>query len=307
MPTSSLHEFIKSPLWLVVLGSLIATANALFPSERFGSATYLQFVLAQGPLFTLSFSFLSVIWSDLDKNEGLVSADPARYVSACLVVVGGVFHALGHAWKSRRYKTNEECTQETKTDFAGPRSPIFSVIWAFALMFSTLVLILVRILEQFIGLAILGLLLCISLLWLFLIAPPLYFVTLVSGAPARISLRNFRGRALLVREFGRWVTKTESSDEDDVEMRGSPEDPHNTAEQIQDLERRLAELEAKHREKGLPITKIREVEDELKKMKNHLRRTTIDITLSERPVSLTYVISSILMALANPIMSKLVA
>lgn len=80
--TSAILHGTKSAICLAALASLVAAAAILFPSERLGGDSYLQFVLKQGPFFTLTFSLLSVIWRDLDKNEGLVSAEPSQYVSA---------------------------------------------------------------------------------------------------------------------------------------------------------------------------------------------------------------------------------
>jgi len=305
MTTSSLRDIAKLLIYFAALGSLVAAAAAFFPSERLGSDTYLEFVLQQGPLFTLSFSFLSVIWSDLDKNEGLVSADPVQYVSACLFIVAGVFHAMGGALggSRRRSEGSTECKRETDTDSAGSRSLVDLLVSTLVIVFEAFFYVL----DTFIGLFMFGLLLCVSLLWLLLVAPPLYFVTLVSGAVARLSLRKSRGRALVVRELGRWLLETETGKEGENTKRDSQEETGNPAEHIQDLGRRFAEAKAKYIEKGLPLTEFAKVEAKLEKMKKDSEKITIDVTLSRKPVSLTSAISSILLWLANPITAKLLA
>lgn len=219
------------------------------------------------------------------------------------IVVAGIFHAMSGAFRRRPEASVEQRSQESDTESAGSRSPNVLVVSAFALMFRGLVLVL----HNFIRIAIYGLLFCISILWLLLVAPPLYFVTLVSGAPARISLRHSRGHSLMVREAGIWRFETELVHELDPTENKSPTEFGDISEQIKDLESRIAEVKTKHRKKGLSLSKVREAEAELEKLKKHLHRTAIDVTLSQKPVSLTSVITSLLLWLANPIVAKIVA
>ena len=256
----SWRTWLVSVLCLGGLFALVAGAGALLPllarllqslgiepgeaMRQGGAGGYLKFVLEQGPLFTVTFAFISVIWIDLDKNEWLVSADPREYVAGCFWLVGGVFHGMAgirgprRAGDERQSATVEEDTQGADFSLAKVPLVLFS---AFAFVIDT-----------FLGLFVMFLLALLSLVWMLCAAPPLYFLTLISGAPARLSLRGSRDRRYLVEHAGQ------------VEI---------------------------------------EIENELAEIRWNRVRTTMEVTFSRRPVSLTNATATFVLGAAGAVVS----
>jgi hypothetical protein len=212
-----------------------------------GAGGYLKFVLEQGPLFTVAFAFISVIWIDLDKNESLVSANPREYVAGCIWLVAGVFHGMAGIRGPRR--AGDE--RQSATVEEGAQGADFSLAKVPLVLFSAFAFVI----DTFLGLFVmflLALLSLLSLLWMLCAAPPLYFLTLISGAPARLSLRGSRDRRYLVEHAGQ------------VEI---------------------------------------EIENELAEIRWNRVRTTMEVTFSRRPVSLTNATATFVLGAAGAVVS----
>lgn len=219
----SWREFGVSVLCLGALVLLVVGAGALLPllaqllqevgietaeGMRSGGASgYLKFVLEQGPLFTVTVAFISVIWVDLDRNAGMVSADPKKYVAACMWVLAGVYHGMAGI---RPKRTESESAAPATEDPESPGSgqllaqvPLI-LFWALGFVVDTLL-----------GLFVMFLLAVLGIVWMLCVAPPLYFLTLISGAPARLTLRGSPDRRYVVESGGRVELETASDEAPD--------------------------------------------------------------------------------------------
>ena len=134
---------------LLLLAGLVAAAWWVF---RAAGHSYWAFWLDSGPLIGLATAAFGWAWGGLDRNPGLVSADPLDYGGAVLQVAGMPLVAFGGHMQS----ANQERP-------AALRDTLLVV--PLAIVF---------------GVAIIG--------WLLLIAPAQYFAFLVAGAPSRIAL-----------------------------------------------------------------------------------------------------------------------
>lgn len=124
---------------------------------------YVAWYLANGALIAFGTAFVSGIWDSVEElARPLVSAHPLRYYGACLQLTGIALLALGTSVKSPRRDLR---SGQTRVD-------------AVAEWLDTVPNLLVH-------LAVVGLVLA----WVLFVAPANYLVTLVSGAPARESLR----------------------------------------------------------------------------------------------------------------------
>lgn len=141
-------------VYLLFPGILIANA-VLF--EVVLDRSYVDWYLAEGPLISLSTSFVMTVWDDLEGLTGdLVSKHPLRYYRTCLVVASVMFATIA---------TNLDAGTGSGS---GSLSDVWDVLVALALFVIVAVLVFA---------------------WVIVVAPMNYLVTLVSGAPARLWLR----------------------------------------------------------------------------------------------------------------------
>jgi hypothetical protein len=117
---------------------------------------YLDWYIATGPFIGLAVAAFGAAWKDLDRNIGLVSANPRTYILACSKLAGLPMFSLGGHLKSKGHNLWDL--------LAGTPLIIVFIVASFA--------------------------------WLVLIAPLQYFLFLVCAAPSRLVLRsNYRLRA----------------------------------------------------------------------------------------------------------------
>jgi hypothetical protein len=140
---------LARPAALVLLATLVAAAWWVF---RAAGHDYWAFWLHSGPIVGLGTAAFGAAWGGLDRNPGLVSADPLDYAGAALQVAGVPLVAFGGHMR--------------RVHHDGPLSARDRLL---ALPLAVLF-----------GAAVLG--------WLLLIAPAQYFAFLVAGAPSRMAL-----------------------------------------------------------------------------------------------------------------------
>lgn len=160
---------------------LLIAAN-WFAFRMFGHTSYFQWYLQAGPVISLATGFLGLIWEDLAARKALISANPAQYFGACLQLTGAFYFSLGTQDRSPKETFREENVSLGK-------------VWD---DWMTLLL----------TLPIVG----IVMIWVLVVAPLNYVVTLVSGAPARRALNRPVRRAVAV-EDGHLLTVSEAGDE----------------------------------------------------------------------------------------------
>ena len=134
---------------LLLLAGLVAGAWAGF---RAAGHDYWAFWLHSGPLIGLATAAFGWAWGGLDRNPGLVSADPLDYAGAAVQVAGVPLVAFG----GHMHRTSHDRPIPARD------------------------LLLVAPLAIVLAVAVLA--------WLLLIAPAQYFAFLVAGAPSRIAL-----------------------------------------------------------------------------------------------------------------------
>lgn len=170
----------------------ICVVNSLIIQKFFSVSLkrYLEWYVAAGPFIGLALVAFGAAWDGLDKNVGLVSANPSTYIEACRNLVGLPVLALGgHLITKNRGRVN---------------------LW-----------------DALFGLPLIFLFIVACLAWLILIAPLQYFLFLVCAAPSRLVLSS---RYLLQAEFkNENFTYTENKAQDpnnktawEASMRGKP-------------------------------------------------------------------------------------
>ena len=174
---------------------LLITVN-YFLFSRLTDTSYFEWYLKGGPLISLSVAFIALVWNDLDANEKLVSADPANFLSGCYWVVTVIFVSMA---------TNiGRSLAPMSTDRPMPSIP--------RLFWDTIVSIVIYLV-----------LFILSILWLLVVAPLMYFIYLVAGAPVRMGLLNPVLSTQVTIEDHTKVVKEVSSDkiEDKIEDKNS--------------------------------------------------------------------------------------
>src|SRR5262245_24331932 len=76
-------------LLLLALASAVVSAYEYFAPDHF----YAWF-LRQGSYVSLSVTFVSMFWKEVDKEVRLISSDPVQYVNGCRAVLAGVIRVL---------------------------------------------------------------------------------------------------------------------------------------------------------------------------------------------------------------------
>ena len=134
---------------LALLAGLVAAAWWAFSAA---GADYPAFWLKSGPVIGLATGAFGWAWGKMDRNTGLISADPVIYCGAAMQVAGLPLMAFGgHLRRSNHLRD-----------------------------LSTRDLLLTLPMAILLALAVIG--------WLILIAPAQYFAFLIFGAPSRIAL-----------------------------------------------------------------------------------------------------------------------
>ena len=145
------------------LAVIVVLAGLNWITFRFFLRTnYFLWYLKSAPLISLAAGFLAPTWTKLKARVGLVSAHPAIYVGACLQVLGIFFLSVRPAGPST---TREQFVPE----LGDTR--------------------LTRTLDAVLYVPILIVMCLLATAWVLLVAPMSYFVTLLSGVPARQFLR----------------------------------------------------------------------------------------------------------------------
>jgi hypothetical protein len=165
-------QLLTAALSFAFLSVLVLTEYLLF--QRFlGRNTYASFWIEQGPLIAFSFTLIGLVWRNIDKQHpDLVSAHPGFYLAACSLIMSGVFLAFRNSLPARR------SLRERRT----------GRVSAILLLCDTVM-----------GLMIYALLTLVAFVWLLCIAPTMYFVTLVTGAPARLAMLSKSDQVQMVR------------------------------------------------------------------------------------------------------------
>lgn len=114
---------------------------------------YLDWYISAGPFIGLAQVAFAISWEALDKNAGLVSSDPQKYIRACAKLTGLPIFAFGGHFKAKNYNS------------VNP--------W-----------------DVMVALPLIMLFVLATFAWLLLIAPPQYFLFLVCGAPSRVALHS---------------------------------------------------------------------------------------------------------------------
>jgi hypothetical protein len=167
----SRSNFGRGLLSLMILCSL--TGANWFALDRFWSTNYLLWFAEQGSLISISVAFVSLVWKDINVHPHLVSANPACYLSTCFQIVTGVFASMSTIFKAALSSGSE----------GAPNVPFIRLLWDTGI---TLVVVL--------------LMFVIGTIWLIVVAPAMYFLTLITGAPARLGLLNPEAKETLIRE-----------------------------------------------------------------------------------------------------------
>ncbi|MBA3595912.1 MAG: hypothetical protein H0W40_00790 [Methylibium sp.] len=143
------------PTTLLVLAALLGLAglNAWLFAWLW-DADYLRWYVQAGPLIALATAAFGAAWGRLDRQTGLVSAQPLEYLGACLQLIGLPIYVLGSHFRSEHQPGGH------------PLGDLLcSMVLAVALVLA-------------------------ALAWLLLIVPLQYFVFLVCAAPSRLALRS---------------------------------------------------------------------------------------------------------------------
>jgi hypothetical protein len=146
-----LHK--KGWFWFLVILALIALDQFTF--TFFFKTSYFEWYRKNGSLISAVFALVSLTW-ELNKNTGLISANPRHYAGAIQQLIGAQINAFGTIGKAKERKVQEGLEY---------------VFWD-NVVFFVFVLSLTL----------------VNVFWIVLIAPLQYFLILLLGGPARIYL-----------------------------------------------------------------------------------------------------------------------
>lgn len=163
-------DFLLNLLSLLIICLLIVINWVVL--GRFFNTNYFLWFTSQGSLISLSVAFVSLIWEDMNVHPLLVSANPRLYLHACFSILAGVFASLSTIPNSALSPVPDDA----------PGVSLIRLLWDSVL--SIIVILLMSIVGGF---------------WLATFSPLMYFVTLVTGAPARMGLINPAMKAALIR------------------------------------------------------------------------------------------------------------
>ncbi len=163
-------DFLFNLLSLLIICLLIGVNWVVL--GRFFSTNYFLWFTSQGSLISLSVAFVSLIWEDMNVHPLLVSANPRLYLYACFTIIAGVFASLSTIPNSALSPVPDDA----------PKVSLIRLLWDSVL--SIVIILLMTIIGGF---------------WLVMFSPLMYFVMLVTGAPARMGLINPEMKSTLIR------------------------------------------------------------------------------------------------------------
>jgi hypothetical protein len=140
---------------VLVFGLLIVLQ--IFVYRTVWNVDYLLWYIRNGAQISWVAAILGLFWGDINKNNQLISARPVEYLRAYVIMLAGVFSSWASIFGKRNPDTRLKVTSYTLLDMC------FSFLIAF--IFTVLIL-----------------------LWTLTVVPIQFFVFIVCGAPARISL-----------------------------------------------------------------------------------------------------------------------
>ena len=152
-PTFSFRRLLLEYVLPFLALASLCVVNALIVQKLFSVSPrrYFDLYVRAGPFISLGLVAFGAAWGALDKNVGLVSANPRTYIIACSKLAGLPMLAFGgHLKSENRNGLN---------------------LW-----------------DALFGLPLILLFVVASFAWLVLIAPLQYFLFLVCAAPSRLAL-----------------------------------------------------------------------------------------------------------------------
>jgi len=169
--------------WCGIIAILIGLNLWLFP--RFFHTGYLAWYVGNGAMVSLGATLVALVFEELELQRDLISANPVRYLGACLSIAGIFFIALSvHFRKARPGPAGQPS--------AGQGGGWWDELVTFGLLLPIFLVVLA---------------------WLLVVAPLNYFVTLLSGAPARQALRGLSTRCVVVERDGQVTCSEEPADQ----------------------------------------------------------------------------------------------
>ena len=130
-----------------------------------------------GPTITVTFTILSLVWTDLDnEHRDLVSAHPLRFVGACAAILQGFLVAMinsiptGYFWAATPGLSIRETSRR----------------WGWT--WGSHIRVMLALVDALVAAGVLFILFLVALAWFLILAPGVYFLTLLTGAPARLAL-----------------------------------------------------------------------------------------------------------------------
>lgn len=141
-------------LFLVIL-ALIALDQMIFTYLL--KTSYFEWYFKNGAFIAAAFALVTLTW-DINKNTGLVSADPRNYVGSIEQLIGAQIFAFGAIQKRNKRKAQKEGLE-----------PILLLDDLVFLVFALLLIL-------------------ANVFWLAFAAPIQYFIVLLLGGPARFYL-----------------------------------------------------------------------------------------------------------------------
>jgi hypothetical protein len=159
-------------IWTLVVGAffvvgLIALNELMF--RWLFDTSYTRWYLANGSLIGLVFAAFTVVWGDVNKLTGLISAHPYEYFANCLGL--GAFPIRGSGALTAP-RSEEPATQDEASEESQPLpAPIGLglIDWSVAALFALVMMVL-------------------YFSWLLVVAPLQFVVNLLAGVPARSAL-----------------------------------------------------------------------------------------------------------------------
>ena len=178
--------FLSFLISVIVLTGWILFLNWLF--NKYTDQAYFNWFLKSGTIISIATSFLALVWQGLDEQKGLLSWHPGYFLTSCFALLS-VFFSVVAANLAGPLDGLKKRAEESVS--------IIEVLWdaAFALVMHLVMAVFV-----------LG--------WLLIIAPLFYLVTLITGAPARRSMRDTGKKVIIKEEEFKTTIKEQSTSEE---------------------------------------------------------------------------------------------
>lgn len=152
--------------WLAIISGLVACNHFLFATLF--HINYFEWFLDNGLIFQVSNSLVAMAWNKIGIDEGLISPNPIRYADSVTKITGSLTYALGTFLRGN----GENAASNASDENAMGERTVLAVLS-----------------DLFLGLPLTLVLAGILMAWMASIAPLVYFVNLVAGAPIRKFLR----------------------------------------------------------------------------------------------------------------------